>query len=99
LRLCVLPDLGTPSKVGTRRGNQMPSAAIDQWGSELVGRQGTSRNGFALDACKCQSSLFTLLNGCTAPGGPVSIMPRKLRLEYPGAIYHFMSLGEARISG
>jgi hypothetical protein len=26
------------------------------------------------------------LNGCAAPGRPTSILPRKLRIEYPGAV-------------
>ena len=39
----------------------------------------------------CQSSLLTLLRS------PVSaLLPRELRIEYPGAIYHVMNRGDQR---
>src|SRR5438128_11426141 len=43
------------------------------------------------DKDKCQSSLLT----CGRRGQPASV-PRKLRNEYPGAMYHVMNRGDRR---
>src|ERR1700727_1842998 len=45
----------------------------------------------------CQSSLFALFQlTATRPVGQSCSVPRKLRMEYPGAIYHVINRGDRR---
>ncbi len=45
---------------------------------------------------KCQSSLLTLCIDRIRGFGKSASMPRKLRIQYPGAMYHVMSRGDRR---
>jgi len=50
------------------------------------------------EKCRCQSSLLTLFVWIDTVRGwwQHSGMPRKLRMEYPGAIYHVLNRGDRR---